>query len=152
MATGVKIGRSAHELLRDDARDLAELCRIVNGSPDGNYCANPDDQFEEQTWISRYQMLNYVAAYLERFAENGSFQFPINMRKFSVREEYRSVLEKGMSRTEAIDMLMKKHNMSKSVVERTIKVDQQKVEASKERAAKAEEVGAATAKAWTAKK
>lgn len=152
MATGVKNGRLGHELLRDQARRLAELYRKVSDSKDGKYCFNLEDDVEDQIWMDCPQALSHVLAAMERFAETGSFDVQIDIKKFGVREEYASKKLQDMNRTERLDFLGNKYGMSKSVVERTVRVNPEKVAANALRAANVAEIGAQAAKDFAARK
>lgn len=121
MATGVKVGRAAHGHVRDQARKLATTYRKVLESPDGKFCANPDDDPEEQTWITESQALAHLVSALENFAETGIFVQQFDLKKFGIREAYKAEMLKGVKRAVAITKLMELHGMSKSVIERTIR-------------------------------
>lgn len=121
MATGVKVGRAAHPLVRDQAKKLAMTYRQVLNAPDGEFCINPDDAPEERQRINTAQALDHVLSALERFDETGDFGVKLDLRKFSVREAYKAARAGGSNRNDAIEAMVDRYGMSRSVVERTIR-------------------------------
>jgi len=123
MATGVKVGRAAHPLVRDQAKKLAMTYRQVLNAPNGEFCFNPDDDPKEWQWINTAQALEHVLSALERFDETGDFGVKVDLKKFSVRESYKAAKARGSTRNDAIEAIMDRYGMSKSVVERTIRAE-----------------------------
>jgi hypothetical protein len=121
MASGKKVGRTAHENVRDQARELAAHYRLFYECPDEEYCVNPDDLPEEQVFVTPRQALGYLLDQLENFAETGQFGTQIDMKRFSMREEARMLKKQGMPRTQIIEKLMQSYLVSQSVVERAIR-------------------------------
>lgn len=149
---GKKIGRSAHDHVRDQARDLVAAYAPVTTSAEGRHCANPEDAPEDQIWTNSHQALSALLSALKTFAETGIFISEIDLRQFHVRETYRSMRDAGQNRATAMDQLMTKFHQSQSTTERAIREDRNKTEANKARAANAQEVGRAFARAWAERK
>jgi hypothetical protein len=121
MYSGKKIGRAAHENVRDQAREIAQHYRLFYECPHEEYCVNPDDLPEEQVFVTPRQALGYLLGQLESFAETGQFGTQIDMKRFSMREEARMLKKQGMPRTQIIEKLMESYLVSQSVVERAIR-------------------------------
>ena len=119
MVAGVKVGRAAHPLVRDQAKKLAITYRQVLNAPNGEFCVNPSDEPEEQQWINVAQALDHVLAALERFDETGDFGVQLDLRKFGIREFYKAAIASGSKRNDAIEAIMDRYSMSRSVAERT---------------------------------
>jgi hypothetical protein len=117
-------------------------------SPDGQYCANPDDTPEEQTWISSIEALGYAVNALENFAETGSFANGIDFKVFAICERYRSLTNNGANRETAIDQLVVEFHRSRSTIERIIRIYKANAKAHAERSVNAKEIGRAFALEW----
>lgn len=149
---GRKIGRSAHELLRDQAAALVRAYRPVLDSPDGRYCSNPDDAPEEQTWVTVPQALDAVLNALESFEKTGSFAPEIDFKQLHIRERYSSMKRAGVKREAAIDELTTMFHQSRSTIERAIREDKSKTRATAERMANMPEIRRVAIEDWAKRK
>ena len=149
---GPKIGRSAHELLRDQAAALVRAYRPVLDSPDGRYCSNPDDAPEEQTWVTVPQALNAVLIALGNFEKTGSFAPEIDFKRLHIRETYRAMKRAGIKREDAIEELMTIFPQSRSTIVRAIREDKAKARATAERLANIPEILRVAIEAWAKRK
>lgn len=121
MAIRRKVGRTAHENVRDQANELAALYRAIYECPDEQFCINPDDNPDEHLFTDVRQALGHVVAHLESFSETGQFGSQINMQTFSIREHAEMLKKQGMLRVHIIAKLVERYAVSQSVIERAIR-------------------------------
>ncbi|WP_348697604.1 hypothetical protein [Duganella fentianensis] len=95
-----KVGRTAHEFLRDQAKKIADSYRPVFECTEESYCPNPDDNPEDQIFISHRHALGCLLGELEAFAQHGEFTLRIDMKKFDMREKARMLNANGWRRVD----------------------------------------------------
>jgi hypothetical protein len=119
--TDTKVGRNAHQHLRDEAAKIANAYACIVESTDDPVCVNPDDHEEDRTWVSKAAALGHLVGVLRGFAETGNFDTQLHMRNFTIRTEYNQMLEHGWKRAQAIPHLMEKYHLCKTTMEDIVK-------------------------------
>jgi hypothetical protein len=124
---GVKTGRRAGKNEREKARRLVAVYYRARASPDGRLCLNPNDDLSEQTFIDALNP-NLLIWALENFAQHGTFHFMDQVVSQNIddalhlRKEFEGLRSNGETYQHAVETLTQSHNMSKSTVERKIKI------------------------------
>ena len=125
---GIKTGRRAEEPHREMARRLVAVYRRALASPDGRLCLNPDDDLSEQIFIDALNP-NLLIWALENFAQHGTFHFIDQVISQNIddaqhlRDEFDGLRSKDFTYESAVETLVRSRGMSKSNVERKIKIN-----------------------------
>jgi hypothetical protein len=143
---GPNVGRTGHEMLRNQAAALVRKLQPVLDSPGGRYCLNPEDGEKHQIWITVAQALEVALSALTNFEKTGTFSHEIDFKRFDIREAYRSKRvgngpdRPPVNRATAIDELAATYPCGPRTIERMIKEDKAKTQANAERLANAPEL------------
>ena len=120
MTASSKVGRNAHDFIRQEARAIAQTYRQIFDHPGDRLCLNPEDHQEDQQFISKLEAFSQLLSYVERFAETGNFGLPVDVERVLIREDYRANRLRGSPRTATVKDLAEKYSKSESTIERTI--------------------------------
>lgn len=117
---GPKVGRTAHQMLREQAEDFVRNFRPVLTSSDGRYCLNPHDAPKQQMWVTTSQALEVVLDAMENFAKTGKFVAEIDVELIHIKASYRALIKAGMKREAAKAELIDRFHKSPSTIDRAI--------------------------------
>lgn len=116
-------GRRAGEDYRARAVEWVELYRLAQASPDGRHCLNPEDDYEEQTFIYGDDPGPLLQA-LGGFARHGTFEFidSYGIAEMLMRHELKTLRAGGLTYQNAILALAEKHHKSESTIGRMVRL------------------------------
>lgn len=121
MSKNQKVGRNAHEFIRDQAAELVKAYSVIAQSKNDPVCINPEVEAEDRIYVYKATALQQLVQALASFAETGNFDISYHERNFLIRTKYKQLLEQGWKRARAIRQLMDEYHLSKTTIEDIVK-------------------------------
>jgi len=120
-----KVGRKATEAIRSQARELVDLYKLAETSPDQRHCVNPGDAPEERDYLD-FNDPRLLLSALECFANHGHFNDPFAKSVFQlvVRSEFDDLRSQDKTYGCSVEALSTRHARSTSGIERLVKQPQ----------------------------
>ena len=121
MAHKKSIGRKASEETREAASFLCDIYGPALTSPTGRYCVNPDDEPEDQVFVTTEQAGRALLDAIQRLARTGYLvDTEVDLERFTIREYYKLIKSKGKTSKEAIAELGKVYFRSERDLQRQV--------------------------------